>query len=77
MLEKLFGVYAGIMWGRTQGSQGGHMAEIRTQGGQNGGHKADTWRTKCGDAAKAESRRTWRTSTVDTARAYRGQPFLF
>ena len=53
------------------------------------GHKADTrrttgWQTKCGDAAKAESRRIqggqWRThrrtSSGDVARAYRGQPFL-
>ena len=46
--------------------------------------KADTWRTRFGGAAKAQSRRTQgghtadtrRTSSGDAARAYRGQPFF-
>ena len=46
-----------------------------------GGRKAGTWQTKCGDADKAESRRTmadtWRTSSGNAARAYCGQPFFF
>ena len=51
------------------------------------GHMADTWRTRFGGAAKEDLRRaqgghkadisdTWRTTSGDEARAYRGQPFF-
>ena len=49
---------AGKVWRRGQSGFKGRKADTRWKHGAQGGHKADKRRTKCGDAAKAESRRT-------------------
>ena len=65
----------------TRRTHGGQVLGARTQKADSkGAHMANTWRTRFGGAAKADSRRTqadtWRTSSRDAARAYRGQLFF-